>query len=88
MAPRAGEALGQYDAGISSAMTPTLDTTLNRITRGVYVGSSGTLEVQFAGDQDSAPVTLNGLAAGVWHPMQIQKIISAGTTATGILVGF
>jgi hypothetical protein len=88
MAPRAGEALGQYDAGISSAMTPTVDVVLNRITRGVYVGASGSLQVQFAGDPDTASVTLVGLAAGVWHPMQIQKIISAGTTATGILVGF
>lgn len=88
MVARAGEALAQYDASISSAAAPTLDAVLQRITRGVYVGASGSLQVQFAGDADSASVTLVGLAAGVWHPMQIQKIISAGTTATGIVVGF
>lgn len=88
MAPRPGEALAQYDASISSAMTPSLDSVLARITRGVYVGATGNLTVQFAGDADAATVTLTGLAAGVWHPMQIQKIVSATTTATGILVGF
>jgi hypothetical protein len=88
MVARPGEAIAQYDASISSAMTPAMDAAFTRITRGVYVGASGALEVQFAGDPDSAPVTLTGLAAGVWHPMQIQKIISAGTTATGIVVGF
>lgn len=88
MAARPGEALGQYDAGISSAMTPALDADFPRITRGVYVGVTGNLTVQFAGDADAAPVTLMNLTAGLWHPMQIQKIISATTTATGILVGF
>ena len=88
MAARAGEATQNYDASISSAVAPTLDQTIQRITRGVYVGASGNLTVQFAGDADAATVTLVGLAAGVWHPMQIQKIISAGTTATGILLGY
>ena len=87
MVARPGEALQNYDASIQSAMTPALDATLPYVTRGVYVGASGNLEVQFVGDPDSAPVTLTGLAAGVWHPMQIQKIVSAGTTATGILIG-
>lgn len=86
MAARAGEVIGQYDAGISSAATPTLDANLPRVTRGVYVGASGNLTVQFAGDAGN--VTLVGIAAGVWHPMQIQQIISATTTATGILVGY
>lgn len=84
--PREGEALGNYDAGISSALAPSLDVNLSRITRGVYVGVSGNLEVIFAGD--TVGVTLVGLAAGVWHPMQIQQIVSAGTTATSIVVGF
>lgn len=88
MTAKPGESLGQYDAGIRSAMTPTQDQAFSRITRAVYVGASGNLEVQFCDDPDTAPVTLIGVAAGVWHPMQIQKIISGGTTATGILVGF
>lgn len=88
MAARPGEATQNYDASISSAVAPTLDATIQRITRGVYVGASGNLQVQFAGDPDSNQPVLVGLAAGVWHPMQIQKIISAGTTATSILLGY
>lgn len=88
MAARANEALNQYDASISSATVPTLDAALPRITRGLYVGVSGNVTVQFAGDADAGTVTLIGLAAGVWHPMQIQKIISATTTATNIVVGY
>jgi len=88
MASRPGEALQDHTASISSAVAPTLDVVLPRVSRGVYVGASGNLTVQFVGDADAATVTLVGLAAGVWHPMQIQKIISATTTATGILIGF
>jgi len=87
MVARPAEAIGQYDASLASAAVPTLDAMLPYVTRGVYVGVSGNLQVQFIGDADAASVTLIGLAAGVWHPMQIQKIISAGTTATSILVG-
>lgn len=89
MAARPGEALQNYDAGISSAAAldvSVTDVTLNRITRGIYIGTSGNLVVQFAGDAASA--TLSGLAAGVWHPMQVQKIFNSGTTAAGILAGY
>ncbi len=90
MAARAGEAIGAYDAGISSAQAITMgaDVVLSRITRGIYIGGAGNIEVQFAGDADANPVALVGLAVGVWHPMQIQKIINAGTTATDIVGGY
>lgn len=86
MAARAGEALNNYDAGISSAVAVAGDTTFARITRGLYVGVSGSVVVTFAGD--NAPVTLTGLAAGVWHPMQLQSFTAAGSSATGIVAGF
>lgn len=89
MASRAGEAIAQYNAGISSAQAVDVsaaDVTLSRITRGIYVGASGNVAVIFAGD--SASVTLTGLAAGVWHPMQVQAVLKTGTTATGILAGY
>lgn len=90
MTAKPGEALNQYDASISSAAAITLgsDVTLTRITRGVYLGVSGNLQVQFVGDPDTNQPVLVGLAAGVWHPMQIQKIINAGTTATSVVVGY
>ena len=85
MAARPAEALGGATVGISSAVAATLDTDLGRVTRGVYVGGSGNLVVQFVGD--SATVTLNSLAAGIWHPMQVQRI-SSTSTATGIVLGY
>jgi hypothetical protein len=90
MSPRSGEALGAYDAGIKSvqAFTPGADLILAGISRGIYIGGAGNVQVQFASDGDSNQPTLTALATGVWHPMQIQKIINAGTTATEILVGF
>jgi hypothetical protein len=89
MVARAGEALAQYDASISSALAVDVsggDVNMPRLTRGVYIGASGNLVVQFAGDAGN--VTLTGLAAGVWHPMQVQKFIQTSTTATGIVAGF
>lgn len=85
---RAGEALNNYDASISSALAITMgsDQVLSRITRGIYIGGAGNLEVIFAGDV--TPVTLTGLATGVWHPMQVQTIVNASTTATLIIAGF
>lgn len=70
------------------AITMGADVQMPRITRGIYVGGSGTLVVVCAGDAGSNEVTLTGLAAGVWHPMQIQWIVNSGTTATGIVAGF
>lgn len=87
MTARPNEALADSTASVKSALVPSLDAVLPWVTRAVYVGASGALQVQFVGDADAASVTLVGLAAGVWHPMQIQKIISAGTTATSILIG-
>lgn len=91
MAPRSGEANGNINAGIQSAVSVNPaggDVALARISRAIYVGASGALTVQFAGDGDAATVTLTGLAAGVWHPMQVQKLLQSGTTATGVLVGY
>ena len=51
-------------------------------TKGVYVGVSGDLQVIMAG---GAGVTFVGLAAGVVHPLRLIQVVSAGTTATGLI---
>ncbi len=89
MAPRSGEALQDNTAGIKSVQAINVgggDVTLTRVSRGIYVGASGNITVQFVSDNSS--VTLVGLAAGVWHPMQVQAVLQSGTTATGIFAGF
>lgn len=91
MAPRPGESLADSTAGIRSAqnITPASgDVTLARVSRALYVAVSGAVVVQFADDGDASTVTLTGLAAGVWHPMQVQKVLQSGTTATGVVVGY
>ncbi len=55
------------------------------ISRAVYVGGSGALEVV---TKNGRTVIMVGLAAGVWHAMRISQINSAGTDATDILVGW
>lgn len=91
MPPRPGSSLRDNLAGIRSAEAIDVssgDIELTNLTRGLYVGTSGDIVVQFSDDADAAPVTLKNLAAGVWHPLQVQKIIETGTTAADILAGY
>lgn len=76
------ESYGVYDA---FAITPDDNTDLvGGPTRGIYVGVTGNLACVMSG---GTTVTMTGLAAGVWHPIQAQRILSTGTTATSILGG-
>lgn len=91
MAPRPGEATSDITSiKHAAAFTPSGDVTdlTSGPTRGVYVGASGNLAVIFVGDKDADTVTLVGLAAGIWHPIQVRRILQTGTTATGIVVGY
>lgn len=53
--------------------------------RCIYVGVTGDLEVTTTGGTRK---TFVGLAAGVWHPMMIKNVWSAGTTADSIIGGW
>lgn len=91
MVARATESIQEVTAGIRSAQAVDVsggDVALTRITRGIWVGVGGNIAVQFCDDKDAASVILTNVAAGVWHPMQIQKVLQTGTTATGIFAGF
>jgi hypothetical protein len=89
MANRGSEAMNDNTASIKSASSVDVsggNVALSRVTRGIYVGVAGDLEVIFAGD--STAVVLVGLAAGVWHPMQVQQINQAATDADEIVAGY
>lgn len=91
MPPRQGASLQGDTTGIRSAEEVDIsstDATFTNVTRGLYVGVTGDVVVQFADDADNATVTLKGLVAGVWHPVQVQKVVRTGTTATDILAGY
>ena len=64
------------------AITPSDSSDLVQIPRGIYVGGSGDLAVH---DLDGDAVTFTNLAAGVVHPISAKKVLSTGTTATGII---
>jgi hypothetical protein len=89
MAARAGEVTSDTTSIKSAAaVTPSDGVDLASPTRGLYVGASGDVNVIFASDKDASTVVLTGLAAGVWHPMQVRRVLSTSTTATGILAGY
>jgi hypothetical protein len=48
----------------------------------LYVGTGGTLKVRTAGGNE---VTLVGVAAGTFIPIQVVRVFSTGTSATNIL---
>ena len=52
--------------------------------RGIYVGTAGDLAVLLAGD--SVAVTLVGVPAGTFLPMEATKIMSTGTSASNIVI--
>jgi S-adenosylmethionine synthetase len=51
-------------------------------TRGLYLGTSGSVRVDMA-DGDS--VTFANLAAGIIHPLRVTRVYATGTNATGIV---
>ena len=51
-------------------------------TKGIYVGASGNLQVIMVG---GGTVTFVDIVAGVVHPLRIIQVLSAGTTATGLI---
>jgi hypothetical protein len=74
-------------AGLSArnaaVVTPDDDTDLAEVTRGVFVGGAGNLNVNMAGTGTS--LTITGIAAGTFLPISVARIRSTSTTATNIV---
>lgn len=51
-------------------------------TRGIYVGASGDLRVMMV---NGDIITFSDIAAGIVHPLQVVRVYSTSTTATGIV---
>ena len=58
------------------------DHVFTAITAGIYVGGAGVLEVDMAGDGLNVEFTV---PAGALLPIQCRKVLTANTTATGIV---
>ena len=74
-------------AGLSAryavVVTPNDSTDLGYVTRGVFVGTGGDLEVNMAGDD--ATVVIPGVPDGAFLPISVSRILDGNTTATGIV---
>lgn len=58
---------------------------LPRICHAIMIDVSGNVQVRYvSGRKDTLP----NLAAGIWHPMQINQIIDAGTDPTVVHLGY
>lgn len=66
------------------SITPHDTDELASVTRALYVGTAGNVVVVTASGDE---VTLNNLAAGVWHPMRIKQVKTA-TTAQNLIGGY
>lgn len=67
------------------AITPHDTNNLEAVARAIYVGGTGSLKVETDGGQ---VITLTNLAAGIFHPIVVRKVLATGTTATGIIGGY
>jgi len=63
-------------------ITPDDATDLSTATRGIYVGASGSLQVQMLSGQN---VTFDNVQAGVVYPLRVARVLATGTTAAGLV---
>jgi len=69
-------------ARASFDITPSDSAQFSYVTRGIYVGGSGNLKVQFV---DGGIATLQNVVAGTVYPFFIVQVFSTGTTATNLI---
>lgn len=67
----------------SYAVTPSDATVLSPLPRALYVGGAGNVAVMLS--EDSAAVTLIGVAAGQTLPVRAKRVMATNTTATNIV---
>lgn len=80
-----GSASVSYQDPVRSAEAVTKsDSTTYDGARALYVGTAGDLAVLLAGD--TVPVTLVGVPAGTFLAMEVTKVMSAGTSASNIVI--
>ena len=83
---------GTFSVGVATAeskvnkvfvITASDEENLTHTTTGLYVGETGDIKVDFS--EEGEGIIIKGLAAGVWHPIQVKKVYATGTGAASIL---
>lgn len=65
----------------AAAVTPSDDTDLAKVTRGLYVGVSGDVNCDVGG----VTLVFTAMAAGIIHPISVTRVRATSTTATNIV---
>lgn len=65
----------------AAVVTPSDDTDLSKVTRGLYVGVSGDVNCDIGG----VTLVFTAMAAGIIHPIAVTRIRSTSTTATNMV---
>jgi hypothetical protein len=60
------------------AVTPS-DTTVLPFTKGLYIGGAGNVNVRM---KNGTTILFTALAVGVFHPLEVDKVLATTTTAT------
>ena len=53
--------------------------------RAIYVGTAGDVKLITPAGSN---ITLKNLVAGIWHPIEVRRVFSTGTTALDIRLGW
>jgi hypothetical protein len=71
-----------------AVVTPDDTNDLPFTTRAIFLQAAGNVSVIMA--KDSVPITISGLAVGVWHPLRVKRVRVTGTTvsAGNLLAGW
>jgi hypothetical protein len=63
--------------------------------RGLWIPAAGAIKVTMAGDKGAVdpagaenPVTISGIPAGTYLPIQVRRVWSTGTTVSGTIIAF
>lgn len=64
------------------AISPSDSVDVDTQTRGIYVGNGGAIAAIMAGGET---VTFAGVATGTILPIAVSRVLSAGTTASGLI---
>lgn len=64
------------------AITPSDSTDLANVSRAIYVGGAGNIVVTPAGGGSNVTLTV---VAGAVLPIRVSRVLSTGTTATGLV---
>ncbi len=73
-----------FPAKYAAAVTPNDTTVFAEPSKGLYIGATGNVVVHLQGDPATA-VTFTGVPAGTVLPIRVVRVLSTGTTATGLV---